>query len=70
MNYTITFEEKDLSIIGNALANRPYGEVSQLIAKLNQDIQAQQPDQRFRMKGPSPKEPMNIEEDKNESEAS
>lgn len=42
MDFTIKFTDKQLDIIGNALGQRPYAEVFELVAEIHRQIGEQQ----------------------------
>lgn len=42
MDFTVKFEQQELQTVFNALAALPYGTVAPLIAKIGQQVQAQQ----------------------------
>ena len=39
--FTLTVTAQDINVIGTALANRPFGEVHELVTRLNAQIAAQ-----------------------------
>jgi hypothetical protein len=44
-SYTLKLTSKQMDVVGNALAQRPYAEVAQLLQEITQQIQAQQAQQ-------------------------
>lgn len=40
-NFTLTLSEQELNIVFNALAQRPFAEVQQVIMKIQNDVQKQ-----------------------------
>ena len=42
MKYTIELSPQDLQVVGNALGQRPYAEVAQVVAKIDRQVMAQQ----------------------------
>lgn len=41
MNFNLQFTEAELNIVFNALTQRPFAEVAQLVGKIQQEVQAQ-----------------------------
>jgi len=41
MTFKLEFTEAELNIVFNALTQRPFAEVAQLVGKLQQEVQAQ-----------------------------
>lgn len=41
LSYTLTVSERDVGIIGNALSQRPYHEVFEIISRLNVQLTEQ-----------------------------
>lgn len=41
MNFKLEFTEAELNIVFNALTQRPFAEVAQLVGKIQQEVQSQ-----------------------------